>query len=86
MTLYDPLSSGENSPTSRISKIGALKAKITQNFLEKNQQARKKWAKNAPFASVFQKFSRGTPAPDPNLQEDKKTLPSLALYDPLQLR
>ena len=53
--------------------IGTLKAKNTHNFGRKKSTCnRHKWAKNAPFASVFQKFSRGDPDPPPLLQEDKK--------------
>ena len=51
-----------------VSKIGALKARITHKVLGKNRHVGKKWAQNAPL-----------------LREDKK-FPSLALYDPPQLR
>ena len=55
-------------------EIGALKAKITHNFWGlKSTRTRQKWAQNAQFASVFQKFSRGDPDPlPPPLREDKK--------------
>ena len=62
----------------------SLKAKTTHNFGGKSTLTRQKWAKKAPFASVFQNFTRGDPDP-PLLREDEK-LPSLAVYDPLQLR
>ena len=49
-----------------MSKIGALRAKITHNFWGSNQhELGKKWAQNAPFASIFQKFSRGRPPRTP---------------------
>ena len=49
-----------------MSKIGALRAKITHNFWGSNQhELGKKWAQNAPFASIFQKFSRGRPPGPP---------------------
>ena len=59
---------GKTSPVSRISEIGTLTAKITHNFGEKSTGNRQKWAKNAPFASVFQKFSRG-PGDPPTARE-----------------
>ena len=46
-----------------------------------------KWAQDAPFASIFQKFSRGRP-PDPHLQEGvspSRTLP-LRRFAPIWLR
>ena len=55
---------GKTSPVSRISEIGTLTAKITHNFGEKSTGNRQKLAKNAPFASVFQKFS-GDPETPP---------------------
>ena len=49
---------------------------------------RQKWAKNAPFASVFQNFSRGDPDPSSPHCEIIILIKNspLALYDPLQLR
>ena len=67
---------------SRITYIGALKAKTTNNFGGKSTGNRQKWAKKAPFPSVFQKFFSGRPRPPPLLRVDKK-LPSLVC---LQLR
>ena len=59
---------GKNFPASRISEIGALKTKITQNFEGKNQQAiGKQLTQNAPFASIFlkKKFPGEAPGPPP---------------------
>ena len=62
LAVYDPLT----SPTLRISKIGALRTKLTHDFGGKNNtNSAKKWAQNAPFASIFQKFSRGRPPGPP---------------------
>ena len=58
---------------SRIMEIGALKAKITHNYFVwggGSTRTRQKWAQNAPFESVLQKFSRGDPDPPPLLRED----------------
>ena len=65
-----PVRKEKTSPVSRtsISEIGTLKAKITHNLV--NRQSAK-WAKNAPFAFVCQKCSRGDPVPPPLLREDK---------------
>ena len=61
------------------------KQKLHTILGEKSTPTRQKWAQNAPFASVFQKFSRGTPTPPPPLllRKDKK-FPALAF--PQQLR
>ena len=53
-----------------VSKIGALKARITHKVLGKNRHVGKKWAQNAP----------------PLLWEDKKFPSLALLYDPPQLR
>ena len=51
---------------------------------KKSTRTRQKWATNAPFASVFQNFSRGDPDPPPPLLREDKNVPSLAF--PQQLR
>ena len=70
---------------SKLSHILGIVSKIPDNFGGNiNNQSPKK-AQNGPFASFFfRKFLGETP---PHiLRENKKTLPSWALYDPLHLR
>ena len=58
-----------------------------QTIFGKNQHAigkKKNWAKNAPFASIFQKVSQGNSDPLPSSKHKK--LPVLALYAPMQLK
>ena len=64
LAVYDPLQLSWKSPAIHISKIGALKAKITHNFWGRNQhELGKKWAQNAPFLSIFQKFQEHKNSP-----------------------
>ena len=66
LALYDPLQL--RWKFSHVYRRSELWRKITY-FLGKNQHKRgKKLAQNAPFASIFHKFSQGVP-PNPHLQE-----------------
>ena len=73
--LFDPLNL--RWKFSHITYTGALKAKITQNF---GREFSKKWAKNALFASYYQKCSRGRSGPQPvGGVPPFRTLPKAAL-------
>ena len=55
---------------------------FTQFLGKKSTRTRQKWATNAPFASFFQKFSRGDL--DPPLLREDKNVPSLAFLQQLR--
>ena len=83
-----PHATGKNSPASRISEIGALKAKITHNFGGKNQQAiGKNGLRTHHLHPFFTNFLGETPTPPPPPPHDNdKTIPLFGFIDPLQLR
>ena len=67
-------------------EIGALKAKITHNFGGKiNRQSAKNVLRMHHLHPFLKYFLGETPTPPPPFCERIKKLPSLALYDPLQL-
>ena len=64
----------ERKNLSRITYIGDRNFEgknYTQFWEKKSPGNRQKWAKNTPFASVFQQYSRGDPEPPPLLRQDK---------------